>query len=298
VLCSLGAFIGALWLCADLLAARAPKYRDALAQLADDVLRWGQHLGLPEDALRGRTSHVLDALGSAASGAAAGIASMLGAFVLVVTFAMLALSETDAWQRKLRAQWGEHGLETASTISSRCRAYVVTRTFTSAATGLLTGLLAWAVGLDLAFVWGVTAFVLNYIPTLGSIIAIIPPTILAMVQLGGLGAFGLFVGLTLIQVTIGSFLDPKLQGRTLQLSPIVILFSIGLWGYIWGVAGALLAVPLTMAIAVVCSQFPRSRWVASMLAEDAEEPKSRARSREQARGQERPLSSDVQGGAV
>jgi len=251
--------------------AKAPKYREGLAKAGDTLAQWGASLGLSDRLGQGQTGQYLDALGSAAGGIAQSVANAAGGLVLVVTFAMLAMSEAGAWKRKVRAQWGDHSLVTASTIATRCRSYVLTRTITSVLTGVLTGLMTWAVGLDLAFVWAVIAILLNYIPTLGSIIAIIPPSLLAYVQLGGPGALGVFAGLTVLQILIGNYLDPKLQGRSLQLSPFVLLFSIGLWGWVWGIGGALLAVPLTMTATVICSQFRQSRWIATLLAEDVED---------------------------
>lgn len=137
---------------------------------------------------------------------------------------------------------------------------------TSAISGVATAVFAAAVGLDLALMWGFTTFLLNYIPTLGPLVAVIPPSLFALFQFEGLGRPALvFLGIGAIQFFIGNFVDPKIEGRVLSLSPFVVLFGIVLWGWIWGVFGAFLAVPLTAAIVIVCREFESTRWIAVML---------------------------------
>ena len=133
---------------------------------------------------------------------------------------------------------------------------------------MLTGLFTLIMGLDLALLWGVTAFLLNYVPTLGPAAAIVPPTVFALLQFGGIErAAGVFFGVGAIQFLIGNFVDPKIEGRAVALSPVVVLFAVVLWGWIWGVLGALTAVPLTVTIVIVCQHFDGTRWVAALLSE-------------------------------
>ena len=151
-------------------------------------------------------------------------------------------------------------------MAAQIRRFMVTRTLTSGITGLLTGLYTWVIGLDFPLVWAVLAFVLNYVPVLGSVVAVIPPTLVAMIQpdSGWLAVLTLG-GLFIIQFTVGNYVDPVLQGRFLALSPFLLFFSIVFWGWVWGIAGALLAVPLTLGLVTFCQGFESSRWVVELL---------------------------------
>ena len=131
------------------------------------------------------------------------------------------------------------------------------------------------IGLELWWLWGLLNFLLNYIPTLGSFLGVIPPALFALVQFDGdwsmvLAAVGVVGG---VQLVMGNWIDPLVQGKALELSPLVVLFTVTFWGWVWGVAGALIAVPLTVLIALVCAESERTRWIAILLAGDpSEEP--------------------------
>jgi predicted PurR-regulated permease PerM len=122
------------------------------------------------------------------------------------------------------------------------------------------------VGVDFASFWAVLIFLLNFIPTIGSIIATAFPSVLTLIQFDTLGPFIITVSiLTTIQFCIGSLVEPKLMGNRLNLSPIVILLSLGLWGSIWGIPGMFLCVPITVIMMIVCSYFPNTRPAAVLL---------------------------------
>jgi predicted PurR-regulated permease PerM len=147
--------------------------------------------------------------------------------------------------------------------------YLAAATLTSAITGVLSGLFALVVGLDFAFLWGLIAFVLNYIPTVGSVVAVIPPALFAFLQFDGiLMPLVVFFGLSIIQIVMGSFVYPTIAGRTLQVMPVVLLFSLGFWAFIWGIPGALLATPLTVTIMIVLREFGSIRWLPELLADE------------------------------
>jgi len=122
------------------------------------------------------------------------------------------------------------------------------------------------VGVDFASFWAVLIFLLNFIPTIGSIIATAFPSVLTLVQFDTLGPFVITITiLSAIQFCIGSLVEPKLMGNRLNLSPIVILLSLGLWGSIWGIPGMFLCVPITVILMIVCSYFPDTRPIAVLL---------------------------------
>jgi AI-2 transport protein TqsA len=120
-------------------------------------------------------------------------------------------------------------------------------------------------GVDFAPFWAVLVFFLNYLPNVGSIIAVTLASLLAFVQFGAGWALLVAAGLTIIDQLLGNFLDPRLQGRTLNVSSLVVLLSVIFWGLIWGVVGALLAVPLTVTIMLICAQVPALEPVAVLL---------------------------------
>ena len=123
-----------------------------------------------------------------------------------------------------------------------------------------------ATGLDLALVWGLLNFLLNFVPVIGNIVGIVPPTMYASIQFGGWTMpLLVFAGFAALQIAISNFIYPWLQGRQLALSPLVIIIAMTFWSWVRGIAGALIAVPLTAATVIACDQFDRSRWLARLL---------------------------------
>jgi predicted PurR-regulated permease PerM len=120
---------------------------------------------------------------------------------------------------------------------------------------------------EFAFAWGLLAFVLNFIPTVGSIVASIPPVLMALVQFAPSiwPAVGVVLVLLVIQNTLGNFIAPKVYGDRLNLSPVVILLFLLFWGWLWGIVGALLAVPLAAAIQIALAQIPALAPLAVMM---------------------------------
>ena len=144
--------------------------------------------------------------------------------------------------------------------------YLGIKTLMSLTTGLLIGVLAWVAGLDFPILLGLIGFVLNYIPTVGSILAAVPALLLSVVQFGSLGNFILVaVGYGAINMVFGNILEPNLMGRRLGLSTLVVILSLLFWAWVWGPVGALLAVPLTMVVKIMLENTEDLRWVAILL---------------------------------
>jgi predicted PurR-regulated permease PerM len=133
-------------------------------------------------------------------------------------------------------------------------------------TGILVTIILSLAGVDFALLWGVLTFVLNFIPTIGSIIATLPPIAITLFQSGSLGKTFL-IGLLLLGIhfTVGNIIEPKLMGRGLNLSALVVLFSLIFWGWLWGIPGMLLAVPLTGAIRIGMEQIEATKTVAVLI---------------------------------
>jgi AI-2 transport protein TqsA len=139
-------------------------------------------------------------------------------------------------------------------------------TFMSVLTGTVVWGFALLAGLELATAWGVIAFVLNYIPFIGPLVATVFPTLFALAQFESWQlAIVVFVCLNLIQFLIGSYLEPRIAGAALAHSPFLVLFAVFFWAFLWGIPGAFIGVPIVIAILTVCEQRESTRWVATLL---------------------------------
>ena len=189
---------------------------------------------------------------------------------MVIIYLVFLLLGKPFFNAKLRAAYQESQANRIANvlgaISSQIGAYLSLQVLISAATGVCVWLgLTW-IGVDFAVTWGVLAFLLNFIPTLGSVVASIPPLLITFVQFESLWPL-LGVGLLLltIQMTIGNFISPKLLGERLNLSPVVVLLSLVFWGWLLGIVGALLSVPIASTIKIVCENFKPLRPISIMM---------------------------------
>jgi predicted PurR-regulated permease PerM len=146
--------------------------------------------------------------------------------------------------------------------------YIAIKTVVSIATGLTVSLMLWAFGLDFFLLWGVLAFLLNYIPNIGSIIAAVPAMSLAVLQLGIAPAGFIGLGYLIINTVMGNVVEPRYLGRGLGLSTLVIFLSLIFWGWLLGTVGMLLSVPLTMIIKIGLESSKEGRWFAILLSGD------------------------------
>ncbi len=155
-----------------------------------------------------------------------------------------------------------------SDIPLKIQNYIVAKFLISLITSLLVGIVFWLFGLDFVVVWVVLTFLFNFIPNIGSVIAVVLPTVVALVQFESAGyALLIMLIITAIQNIIGNILEPKIMGNTLGLNPLVILFSLLLWGYIWGLVGMFLSVPITAVIKILVSdsESPNLRFVSDIM---------------------------------
>jgi predicted PurR-regulated permease PerM len=182
----------------------------------------------------------------------------LGNLAMVMVFLIFMLLESPYMKNRLNAAFsGENGetvVRVSDKIVTQISKYLRTLAVISFSTGVCVWLALWRIGVEFSMTWGILAFVLNFIPTLGSIVASIPPILVAIVQYYPNPTPAVLTSLALlaIQFTIGNILTPKIMGDTLDLSPVVILISLMFWGIIWGVAGALLSVPIAVMIKIIC----------------------------------------------
>ncbi len=152
-------------------------------------------------------------------------------------------------------------------INRQVSKYLLLKALISLATGVLFYLASLATGLDFAIMWGVLAFVLNFIPSIGSIIITAMTIVMAILQFFPIWANIIYVTVLMIsiQMVLGNIIDPRIQGVRLNLSPFIILVSLSVWGYIWGVAGMFLAVPITSVVQIVCANVQSLKPIAVMI---------------------------------
>lgn len=152
-------------------------------------------------------------------------------------------------------------------IDGKIRQFIVRKFIISASTGVIVGVILAVFGLDLALVFGVLAFLLNFVPSVGSVIATFLPLPVALVQYESVWpVIGVIVFPGILQVTIGNGIEPKVMGEGLDLSPVTILLALVFWGLLWGVVGMLLAAPITAVIRIVLARFATTRAVAEVMA--------------------------------
>jgi len=194
----------------------------------------------------------------------------MGFALVVFLFLMFGLAEMGDFKIKLEALdkklSGWSLLETTSRIAEKIRKYMLIRTLASAVTGFAVFIFAVAVGLDLAVAWGIISFVLNYIPYIGPLVAVILPVIFATAQFESWQMAAIIFGsLYLIQFVIGSYLEPMLTGNALAISPFVMLFAFLIWDFLWGMPGAFIGLPVTIALFTIWEQNPSTRWIANLM---------------------------------
>jgi predicted PurR-regulated permease PerM len=194
----------------------------------------------------------------------------VGFCIIVFLLMTFGLTELDAFRTRLAALAPKDGWDisqTAAEIASKIRKYMLIRTLASVLTGLAVFAFTLSIGLDLAIAWGIISFVLNYIPYLGPLIAVVLPVIFASVQFESWHTvIVIFGGLYLIQFLIGNYLEPIIAGKALAISPLVMLVAFFFWAFLWGIPGAFIGIPVTIALLTICEQNPSLRWVAKLLA--------------------------------
>ncbi|HXL47464.1 MAG TPA: AI-2E family transporter [Xanthobacteraceae bacterium] len=190
--------------------------------------------------------------------------------VIAFVFTALGLLEVDIARKNVESLSNKEAartiLQASTQIADKFQRYMLVRSAMSVLTGLVVWAFALLAGLELATAWGVIAFVLNYIPFIGPLVATIFPTLFALVQFGSwqLAAI-VFVGLNLIQFLIGSYLEPRIAGAALSLSPFLVLFAVFFWAFLWGIPGAFIGVPIVIACLTLCEQRESTRWIAMLL---------------------------------
>lgn len=195
------------------------------------------------------------------------IASLMTMTMLVFLMMIFILFEAAGMPRKLELAlgWEPNDLARMTRAKTEMQHYLVIKTLISLVTGAIVFLWVSWMGIDFPLLWGLIAFFLNYIPSLGSILASIPAMALALVQIGPGHAILVGLGYLVINLVFGNFVEPHLMGRQLGMSTLVVFISLIFWGWVWGPIGMLLAVPLTMILKIFLEHTEDFRWLAQLI---------------------------------
>jgi AI-2 transport protein TqsA len=284
----LALFFGAVWYVAQRIIAEFPRYADDFRRVWQGAADWANGLGLPisvpgppsagpaEDSAQAAGDAALDPITGFALTTLNSAWQIFSTLVLIFFFVLLMLIEAPTWRAKLAGAFGsgtkEAWFHSVSAIAQRFRLYLVLRTVIGLVTGTLYWAWLWLLGVEFALLWGMLAFLLNFIPTLGSFIVFALASLFALMQQSLESALVAAGGLFVIEQAMGNVIEPRVQGRRLSISPLVVLVALLVWGWIWGVVGTLVAVPITVLMIIAFAHIPALRPLALLLS-DAESMK-------------------------
>ena len=243
-----------------------PLYQEKLGTVTGTLFTQLQSLGLAVDLQQIREGFNPSAALSMAGNTLASFGNLMTNFFLILLTVVFILLEEVSFANKLALnETSRKSLGAIHQFTSSVNQYIAIKTLMSFLTGLLILVWLWILGLDYFVLWGLLAFLLNFIPTVGSILASIPAVLLALVQLG-LGEAALTaLGFVLVNFGVGNVLEPRVMGRGLNLSPLVVFLSLVFWGWVLGPVGMLLSIPLTMTVKIALESFNDTRWIGVML---------------------------------
>ena len=242
----------------------AQDIRPELHQKLDGTFA-GSIVGTGDQASKG-----LDFLAAHAMTALSTAWTVVAGVLLVLFLVLLMLSESRTWSAKIGtvSEGGRDWAAMGRTVGQRFRTFFLTRLLLGSITAVLYVAYLALFGIDYLLIWGLLAVLLNFIPTIGSLIAGALPVIYAFVSKDPATAAAVAGGLLVIEQLMGNFVDPKLMGRQLSISPLVVLISLLFWAWIWGIAGAFLAVPLTVLVVIVFAHIDPLKPIALMLSNE------------------------------
>jgi predicted PurR-regulated permease PerM len=245
-----------------------PKYADRFRSILEEIsLKMENRFGLSSTELLGPINWS-SALRGYLIRLSGNLMNFVSRILIIMIFLIFLLLEKPYFKKKLHLAFeeptGKKIGEMLDHINHQVARYLTLKFFISLGTGIAVWFSLSLIGMDFAIVWGALAFLLNFIPSIGSSVHMIVTILMGFIQFypmpGKIAAVA--VSMIAIQSVIGQFLDPKLQGHRLNLSPFVILFSLVFWGWIWGIVGMFLAVPITVIIQIVCQNIPSLRFIA------------------------------------
>jgi AI-2 transport protein TqsA len=244
-----------------------PGYQERISTHIAALISWLREKGvnIPQEEVAG-TLHPGWVM-SLAGGIFSALSSVLtNGFLILLTVVFMLLEAAD-FPKKLRAvlKNPERSLSTIEKFSQSAKRYLVIKTLISATIGVVIWLWLLILGVDYAVLWGTLSFLLNYVPNIGSIIAAVPVALLALVQLGVGSALLTVLGFVVVHLVVGNIIEPKLTGKGLSLSTLVVFLSLVFWGWVLGPIGMILSVPMTSLVKIALESYEGTRGLAIML---------------------------------
>ena len=252
----------------DNLASDLPRLRETLGTRVNALEAGLSSLGIAQGQVGARLQQAADASGNIATAILGEIGSFVSSALLVVFYVLFLLLESTVLPAKLEEAFGRASPvgERLGRILASLQSYLVVQTVLSALVGALVTVTLWLIGVDYALLWGVLAFLLNYVPNFGPILAAVPAVVMAFIQFGpGPQVLLTILAYVAIFIIVGSFLYPRVMGSRVGLSPLVVLVAMILWGWLLGPVGLILSVPLVAAVKIVADAYAPARWLAILL---------------------------------
>lgn len=257
-----------VYVAASDLAASLPEYAARLQEFQTRAAGWLDDRSMAGAAKSVRAYDVTTPLANLAQSSLVSLGGYLQTlfFVLVIT-AFIQLEARHYRRKLIKTFEGPAPIRGVMAGLHEVQRYMLVKVMVSAANGVFLGLWCWAWGVDSPLMWGVLAFALNFIPVIGSVIAALPPIALAILTNGLGNAIGVASGYVIVNLVVDNILEPRIMGRAVGLSPLVILLAMLVWGFVLGPVGAIMAVPITMAIKIVFEHDPELQRIAFVMGE-------------------------------
>lgn len=268
------------WLIIDIAARNVAEVRDAAPTYQANFVDLIQRTSTFFNVERSVVNEVIGRIdfASVVFSITAGLGALIGNVGLIALYVAFMLLEQRNFDQKVDRLFDDPRQSVAlrkslTEIEQRIERYIWIKTLVSFVTAVLCWLVLARAGVNYASLWALVIFLFNYVPNIGSLFAVILPAMLTLLQFNDWGIFfSVTLSLTLVQAVIGNYVEPRLMGTTLNLSPLVIILSLTFWGGIWGVAGMFLSVPITVIVAIVFAKFEPTRPVAVLLSSRGELP--------------------------
>ena len=244
-----------------------PQYKEMINNSATNFFQFFEDMGLHISGSAIIERFDPGAAMSLTSSILSGLGGVLSSGLLILLMVVFMLLEATIFKYKVRNIFGSKsgGASQVASFSDTVKRYMLIKTGTSLATGIIATIWLMILGVDYPLLWGFLTFLFNYVPTVGSIIAAVPPALLALIQLGLVSSLLSVAGYIVINISIGSILEPRILGHGLGLSTLVVFVSLLFWGWVFGPFGMVLSVPLTMTIKIALSNSESGKWISTLM---------------------------------
>ena len=248
-------------------SSRMPFYTDQITSKAKFILELISSFGfqIPESTMNEYfdPGTAIQIIGNTISG----LRSILTNMFLIILTALFLLMEASSFPSKIKKAFpnSKELFKSIKSFFDGFNRYLIIKTITSFTTGLFIFIWLYILDIDFPILWGIIAFMLNFVPNVGSILAAIPAVILALIQFGIIKALIVVLGFLIVNLGLGGLLEPRFLGKGLGLSPLVVFISLVFWGWVLGPIGMLLSVPLTMILKIALEYSPNTKWIAIII---------------------------------